>query len=800
MFAYVRSCLTRPPLWAAGAACALLVALPGALAATMFVRPLTMLVLTADPLLAMDVMPGYASRPSFVAAAVVGLVVLVLVYHRMYAVVLWESDERNESGWLGSWRATRSRWTRYLMLNATLLSVLAAAVGLLVLAVGAARGSPGTATITLLLGVGVIVGLRAIGRIFVTLAARGGILDDQPLRDSWRRAREIVKKRRREVVAVWSILVALGAAVWLGGRLVTPILQDTALDFPAHSTYAVAREAVQVAVALPLETTLLLIGAALWTGLYRQIEAERPQPIPSPLLPRVLAASVVLALIGNGIPAMLDVSWRDSRDSALAAVDSASLSPEDQLRSAAPAEAAANSYVVDARLEGRTLRWKTGITYRNESSRALQELPVQVYTAAFARELEDLPLADEILAGSSPASTRAQVERGTFEVVGVSSGSRDVQWDRSDATLTLELERAIPPGGEFQAQISLEADLPAWPLRFGTWNELVQLGNWIPTVPPMIENSFVVHPYGDIGDPFVASAADYDVTIEVDDPAGVVGTGSLVDATSIGSGRSRWRFVARDVRDAAFAIGRGLRAVERSAAGASVRTWYSGGDAEVAKEVADDAASAYAWFSEAFGASSLDEVDLVLMDSPVGGMEYPGLVYLSTGFAELEGLPVVPELFDHAGFDSDLRRYVTGHELAHQWWYADVGNDQAEQPWLDEALAEASTQLWLESVPDGGRATRVAHLERPGDPVQGAIDASVADFSSNSRYVETVYEGGAAILLALRLAVGRGRFEQTLAEWHRRYRGDIGTIDEFVEVVRDVAGSRGSALLQRYRR
>ena len=38
--------------------------------------------------------------------------------------------------------------------------------------------------------------------------------------------------------------------------------------------------------------------------------------------------------------------------------------------------------------------------------------------------------------------------------------------------------------------------------------------------------------------------------------------------------------------------------------------------------------------------------------------------------------------------------YVTVHETAHQWWYGVVGNDQIDEPWLDEALTEYSTILY----------------------------------------------------------------------------------------------------------
>jgi hypothetical protein len=44
----------------------------------------------------------------------------------------------------------------------------------------------------------------------------------------------------------------------------------------------------------------------------------------------------------------------------------------------------------------------------------------------------------------------------------------------------------------------------------------------------------------------------------------------------------------------------------------------------------------------------------------------------------------------------DVERLVVDHETAHQWFYSLVGNDQALDPWLDEALA-----TWVQERLDG---------------------------------------------------------------------------------------------------
>ena len=38
------------------------------------------------------------------------------------------------------------------------------------------------------------------------------------------------------------------------------------------------------------------------------------------------------------------------------------------------------------------------------------------------------------------------------------------------------------------------------------------------------------------------------------------------------------------------------------------------------------------------------------------------------------------------------------HEVAHQWWYGIVGNDEFHDPWLDEGFA-----TWTERLAPGGQ-------------------------------------------------------------------------------------------------
>ena len=115
---------------------------------------------------------------------------------------------------------------------------------------------------------------------------------------------------------------------------------------------------------------------------------------------------------------------------------------------------------------------------------------------------------------------------------------------------------------------------------------------------------------------------------------------------------------------------------------------------------------------------------------------------------------------------------VISHEVAHQWWYAVVGNDVIENPWQDEALTTFSSLLYQqEYLPDDYRRTlnlyqeREAELERSltesevGQPVEAFLDDPWA-------YSPVVYIKGALFFVELRQEIGDKAFFAALRAYY----------------------------------
>ena len=134
---------------------------------------------------------------------------------------------------------------------------------------------------------------------------------------------------------------------------------------------------------------------------------------------------------------------------------------------------------------------------------------------------------------------------------------------------------------------------------------------------------------------------------------------------------------------------------------------------------------------------------------------------------------------------------ATVHEVAHQWWYNVVGNDQVNHPWLDEALTQYATyryfqgahgdaggQGFIESL--NGRWTAVGGEKKPiGLP---------ADGYSAKEYGAIVYGRGPLFFIALRDRLGDEKMTELLRRYYAERAWNIATPEELRALAEEVAG------------
>jgi hypothetical protein len=208
-------------------------------------------------------------------------------------------------------------------------------------------------------------------------------------------------------------------------------------------------------------------------------------------------------------------------------------------------------------------------------------------------------------------------------------------------------------------------------------------------------------------------------------------TGAADAPAPAGPGRQRWHAVNLTARDVSVAVG---SFTQRSGQveGAPVTAAVSDDTKASVDTLFDEVSSGLRDLVRLFGPYPYPSLTVVALPTlQAGGIEYPG------------GFFVGPS----------LNRETITHEVAHEWFYGMVGDNQARDPWLDEAFA-----TYAEAVANNRTDAYGGALGQP-DPV-GAPMASFA--GSPDRYARVVYGKGAAALLAARKEVGAPAFDAAL--------------------------------------
>ena len=404
----------------------------------------------------------------------------------------------------------------------------------------------------------------------------------------------------------------------------------------------------------------------------------------------------------------------------------------------------------------------------------------------YTRSVEDLPLARDLAANDISGSFTRSASAGEFDVIALSVDGSTADHTRDETALLVKLDAPLMPGNAVEIEVRLRAKLPRYPERFGIWENQTLLGNWIPVVAQREEGLWRLDRYGPVGDPFFSSVADYDVTFDVPERSRSSEQGSSRASKTPPPAGGRGTSWLRGYAYAAFVVGPFLRGLEQNVGGVIVRSWFDADQRLEGSETLATAVSAMEHFVAAYGDLPFDEAEVIETGGSFGGMEYPGIVFISDAEASLQGLPLIPELLEHSGFNHAIRTYVTGHELAHQWWYAAVGNDQVREPWLDEALAEISVRDWLNSVEGDTDTFLMTNLTSEVVPRRGVLGAGIDDFGTNAGYTDAVSLEGAAVLFQLKRTLGNERFAELLRDYYAGNLQGIGTTESFLETLRAV--------------
>jgi len=193
-----------------------------------------------------------------------------------------------------------------------------------------------------------------------------------------------------------------------------------------------------------------------------------------------------------------------------------------------------------------------------------------------------------------------------------------------------------------------------------------------------------------------------------------------------------------------------------------------------AKMALDIASKSIELFSSLYAPYPYTELDIISTPTLAGGIEYPGLIVVTSGIYEIQGNS--PE-------SRSSMEGVVAHEVGHQWFYNLVGDDQLDDPWLDEALAQFATlEYFADEYGRNGEDGFRAHLESRWGRLEYAripISLPVAAYEGGA-YGPIVYGRGPLFFVALREEMGDAVFDEFLRDYTERLSWKIAT-PEFLQ-------------------
>ncbi|MEW5830621.1 MAG: M1 family metallopeptidase [Chloroflexota bacterium] len=359
--------------------------------------------------------------------------------------------------------------------------------------------------------------------------------------------------------------------------------------------------------------------------------------------------------------------------------------------------------------------------------------------------------------------------------------------------LDVPLPQPLAPGGTLLLDIRYTLSLPyaaqadpnaERPRIFGYTGQQVNLTNWYPFVVPYDPgNGWVLHDPWFYGEHLVYEAADYDVTLRF---AGLSSPPVVAASAPASQDGDALRYRLEAGRAFVFSLSPDFRVATAEADGVTVTSYYFPLFEVPGEAAAQVSAQAVQVFSQRFGPYPHASLSVVQGDFN-DGMEYSGLFYLSRDFYNL--------------YDATPNNYlvtVAAHETAHQWWFEKVGNDQALEPWLDEALCTYSERIFYadtspNSLKDWWWPVRV-DFYKP----QGWLDISVYEGGGFRPYTDAVYLNGAHFLQDLHARIGDEAFYAFLKDYASQMAGMIATPDDFFHILGQHAGQDISDLIHTY--
>ncbi len=351
------------------------------------------------------------------------------------------------------------------------------------------------------------------------------------------------------------------------------------------------------------------------------------------------------------------------------------------------------------------------------------------------------------------------------------------------AILRVMMPQPLDPGAAIDLALTYTVRVPSQAGHgyniFSASDNTLALTGFYPAIAVYDEQGWNIGAPPSYGDATYLDTSLYQVKLTVPEALVVAASGTLLGSEANGDGSKTLSLASGPMRDFYLASRNDFLVAQTTVDGIVVNSYYPPQLEAGGRRALNFAAEALRVFNQRFGPYPYAEFDVVATPTTAGGVEYPGLVVIKQ------------QLYDQ---ENHFFEFTIAHEVAHQWWYGLVGNDQVDDPWLDEALTNYSAVFYWEAVKGPDQAQGLIqtlffdsyeYAKQQGQ--DRAVIGPVADFSADE-YGLIVYRKGPLFFNALRQEVGDEIYFKIMQTYFSEYKYKVVQPVDLMTVIENVSG------------
>ena len=376
-----------------------------------------------------------------------------------------------------------------------------------------------------------------------------------------------------------------------------------------------------------------------------------------------------------------------------------------------------------------------------------------------------------------------QTETESIKVMSITdNNARTIMFEMLDneQLILITLNDKLTSGTEISLHFFCEVFIPPMEDRYGIARDgEIHMPFFYPQLAVISSGGWNTDSMSKIGDGRYSDVSDYTLRIGIPSEYEIICSGNELSRETVGS-VTKYFFQANSRRDIVIFAFNDYVKIERTVGNTRLLGYFNKRKSKAAMELVMDAAA----FSMAYYNRTLIEYPyetLVITNRAWGtggasSMEYSGAI--TVAFSDDD--PSNGESYDTVVF----------HEVAHQWFYSLVGNNENTEPWLDESFATFFTWLcFTEWVNTKGEENSIVEDYWEGIIRIGAsyVEGIPVNSSSDEVDVYTLvfYNRGACFLRELMEVIGRDAFIQILSNYCNLYAFDNATTQDFISLLRE---------------